>query len=171
MAEEVMEKRKNNIIFPWIVLTIIISAVLSGGLTYVFSHRGSSSNSLPITKLPASVQITQDMANKQSSTALSLFNQQPIKYRNSLEGQSVLSSIYMTSKNYPEALSVLNHIGTKWGWTYFLTIQASQISVAMKNYSQAIKYDQQSISLLQSEVSTLTKAANNTNTNPKVKTN
>lgn len=163
MAEVISNTKTNNRILPWIVLIIIVSAGLSGGLTYAFTRNSGSSGTLNTSKLPASAQITQDMANQNTSAALNVFNQQPATYRNSLAGQSTLSSIYMSSKEYPKALSVLNHIGTKWGWTYFLTIQASQISVAMKNYNQAVNYDQQTIGLLQTEISTLTKAIKHIN--------
>ena len=167
MDEIITSGKSNKRLLPLMIALVVVSAGLSGGLTYIFTQRNNSSSSSNTVNLPVSVQITQELANKQAVSALSLFNRQPASYRNSLIGQSTLSSIYMSSKNYPKALSVLNYIGGKWGWTYFLTVQASQISVGMKNYTQAINYDQQTIRLVQSEITTLTKAAKNINPNVK----
>ncbi len=145
-------------IWTWLVTAVILSAGVSAVITYSLAHNHNSNVSKTPT-LSVTNQVDQDLSDNNAQAAMSLFNNQPASFRNSQPGQELLSSIYMNQKNYSQALAVVRQIGVKYGWNYFLTLQAVQISMSMKNYQSAIQYDQQTISLINTEISRLNSTA------------
>ena len=150
MDEIITSGKSNKRLLPLMIALVVVSAGLSGGITYALSRSGK-------TTLSPLVQISQDLADHQYNTALQVFNSQPADVRNSQFQQTILSTIYFDMKSYNQALSLVQQIAKKWGWNYNLSIEASKIASSEKNYAMTLVYYELTDKIFQSDITTLQK--------------